>query len=159
MEIINQYECNRVQSRGASQIGICNGVQKSLEIIGSAPQGHICLERWQLWPIVGGAGNGAAEKDWHWDLKPGMAAIWHLFFGPWFLLGTTRHWAPFWGPHGLGVLLAPCSLGESQDHAALEVLPFCHVDGAGRLNHGYGTPDWAEVERRTVCVYGYSKEL
>ena len=25
--------------------------------------------------IVGGVGNGAAEKDWRWDLNPGAAAI------------------------------------------------------------------------------------
>ena len=36
-----QY-CNRVQPRGGPQIGICNGVQKSLEIIGSTSQGHTC---------------------------------------------------------------------------------------------------------------------
>ena len=38
------------------------------------------------------------------------------------------------------------------------------ADGARSLNHGllllflrYGTPDWAQGEGRTVCVYGYSK--
>ena len=75
---------------GRPQIGICNGVQKSLEIIGSTPQGHTCPECWQLWPVVGGVGNGAAEEDWHWDLNPGMAAIWGLLLGPHILLGTTR---------------------------------------------------------------------
>ena len=73
---------NRVQTRGGPQTGICNGVQKSLEIIGSKPQGHTCLECWQPWPIVGGAGNGAAEEDWRWDLSPGTAAIWRLFLRP-----------------------------------------------------------------------------
>ena len=68
--------CNRVKPRGGPQIGICNGVQKNLERIGSTPQGHTCPECWQLWPIVGGGGNAAAEEDWRWDLNPGEAAIW-----------------------------------------------------------------------------------
>ena len=83
-------------------MGICNGVQKSLEIIGSTPQGHTFLECWQLWPIAGGARNGAAEENWRWDLNPSAAAIWSLFLGP----------------RGFGSA------------------PFCHVDGAGSLNHG-----------------------
>ena len=58
--------CNGVQPRGGPQTGICNGVQKSLEISGSTPQGHTCTECWQLWPIVGGAGDEAAEEDWRW---------------------------------------------------------------------------------------------
>ena len=40
------------------------------------------------------------------------------------------------------------------------------ADGSGNLNHGlllfslrYSTPDWAEGEGRTVCIYGYSKGL
>ena len=40
------------------------------------------------------------------------------------------------------------------------------TDGARSLNHGllllflrYGTPDWGEVEGRTVCVCRYSKGL
>ena len=39
------------------------------------------------------------------------------------------------------------------------------ADGAGSLNHGLllflrcGTADWAEGDRRTVCVCGYSKGL
>ena len=40
------------------------------------------------------------------------------------------------------------------------------ADGARSLNHRllllflqYGTPDWAEGEGRTVCIYGYSKGL
>ena len=64
---------------------------------------------------MGGAGNGAAEEDWRWDLNPGAAAIWRVFLGPGSLFETMN-------PFG--------------DHAALEVLPFCHVDGAGSLNHG-----------------------
>ena len=47
-----ESNCNRIQPKGGPQIGICNGVQKSLEIIGSTPQGQTCLECWQLWPIV-----------------------------------------------------------------------------------------------------------
>ena len=78
-------------------MGICNGVQKSLEIIGSTPQGHTCLECWQLWPVVGGAENGAAEED----LNPGTAAIWYLFLGPHIFLGTTQLWQR--GPRGFGV--------------------------------------------------------
>ena len=76
-------------SQEGPQPGICNGVQKSLEIIGSTPQGHSCPERWPLWPIVGGARNEAAEEDWHWDLNPGSADIWHLFWGPHLFWGTT----------------------------------------------------------------------
>ena len=65
-------------------------------MIGCTPQGHTCpdllwqpseagkiRECWQLWPIVGGVGNGAAEEDWRWDLNPGTAVMRHL-------LGTTR---------------------------------------------------------------------
>ena len=67
-------------------------LQKSLEMIGSTPQGHSCpdllwqpskagkiQEGWQLWPIVEGVRNGAAEEDWHWDLNPGAAAMLGLF--------------------------------------------------------------------------------
>ena len=63
-------------------------LRKSLEMIGSTPQGHACpdllwqpskagkiQECWQVQLIVGGVGNGAAEEDWHWDLNPGVAAI------------------------------------------------------------------------------------
>ena len=109
-------ECNRVQPRGGPQIGICDGVRKSLEIIGSTPQCHACLECWQLWPNVGEVGNGAAEGDWCWDVKPGIAAIWHLFLGPCILSGTTKLWQRL-GQRGFGSA------------------PFCHVDGAGSLNH------------------------
>ena len=86
-----QYSCNRVQPRGGLQKGICNGVQKSLEIIGSTPQGHTCLECWQPWPIVGGAGNGAAEEDWRWDLNPGTVAIRCLFGGTMWLGHLFRY--------------------------------------------------------------------
>ena len=41
----------------------------------------------------GRVGNGAAEEDWHWNLNPGMAAIWGF--------------------------LGPRSFGKSWDHAAL----------------------------------------
>ena len=71
-------------------------LRKSLEMIGSTPQGHTCRdllsqpskagkieECWQLWWIVRGVGNGATEEDWPWDLNPGMAAMWGL-------LGTMR---------------------------------------------------------------------
>ena len=103
-----------VQLRGGPQIGICNGVQKSLEITGSTPQGHTCPECWLLWTTVGGARNGAAEEDWHWDLNPGGATIWRLFLGPRVFSGTTQ----LFPGHGFGSA------------------PFCHVDGAGSLNHG-----------------------
>ena len=62
-------------------------------MIGSTPQGHTCLdlvwqpnkagklqECWQLRPIVGGIRNDVAEEDWRWDLNPGAAAIWRLFW-------------------------------------------------------------------------------
>ena len=106
-----QHICNRVQPREGPQVGICNGVQKSLEIIGSTPQGHTCLECWQLWPNVGGARNGSAEEDWRWDLNPGGQLLgisfWdHASFrGPRALgvfWGTTRRWASFRGPYGFG---------------------------------------------------------
>ena len=71
-------------------------------MIGSTPQGHACLdllwqpskagkirECWQLWPIVGAVGNGAAEEDWCWDLNPSEAAKRHLF-------GTTGVWGTTW---------------------------------------------------------------
>ena len=89
-------DCNRVQLRGGPQIGICNRVQKSLEIIGSTPQGHTCPECGQLGPVVGGAGNGAAEDDSRWDLNWGAAAVCISFWD------HTARW----------------------DHTALEVLPF-----------------------------------
>ena len=65
----------------------------------------------------------------------------------------------------------PCGFGGvgGEDHAALaEWGPSGGdtADGARSLNHGllllflrYSTPDWAEGEGRTVCVYGYSKGL
>ena len=65
-------------------------------MIGSTPQGHTCpdllwqpskagkiWECWQLWPIVGGVGNGTAEEDWREDLNPGATAMQGLF-------GTTQ---------------------------------------------------------------------
>ena len=65
-------------------------------MIGSTPQGQTCpdllwqprkagkiWESWQLWPIVGGVGNGAAEEDWCWDLNPGLAAMGCLFRTMW----------------------------------------------------------------------------
>ena len=63
-------------------------LHESLEMIGSTPWGHACLdllwqpskagkiqECWQVQLIVGGVGNGAAEEDWHRDLNPGTAAM------------------------------------------------------------------------------------
>ena len=54
-------------------------------------------------------------------------------------------------PHGFGLT------EDGSSHTA---------DGAGSLNQGllllslrYGTPDWAQGEGRTVCIYGYSKGL
>ena len=79
------------------QLPLVTEPAKSLEMIGSTPQGHTCPELlwqpskagkirecWQLWPIVGGVGNGVAEEDWHWDLNPGAAATRHLFGTTWF---------------------------------------------------------------------------
>ena len=136
-----------MQPRGGPQIRICNGVQKNLEIIGSTSQGHICPECWQLWPIVGGAGNGAAEEDWRWDLNPGVAAIWRLFLGPrgfgkvgdhvaWVRIRTTQLWKCSLLPRGW------CR--EPEPWTSTSFLR-------------YGTPDWAEGEGRTVCICGYSK--
>ena len=83
------------QDGTGKQLPLVTGPE-SLEMIGSMRWGHTCLdllwqlskagkirECWQLWPIVGAVGNGAAEEDWCWDLNPGVAAMQHLF-------GTTR---------------------------------------------------------------------
>ena len=56
------------------QLPLLQSLPKSLEMIGSTPQGHTCpdllwqpskagkiREFWQLWPIVGGVGNGVAK--------------------------------------------------------------------------------------------------
>ena len=94
IETVMRY-CNRMLPGGRPQIGICNGVQKSLEIIGSTPESHTCPECWQLWPIVGGARNGPAEEDWCWDLNPGMAAI------------PRERTLRFWGRRERG----PCGFG------------------------------------------------
>ena len=127
-----------MQPRGGSQRGICNGVQKSLEIIDSTTQGHTCPECWQLWPIVGGAGNGAAEEDWCWDLNPGTAAIRRFFFGTTSLVETTRLWRLF------------------REHSAWEVLSFCPVDGAGGLNHFFPEiwyPGLGKGEKKGLCAF------
>ena len=78
------------------QLPLVTELAKSLEMIGSTPQGHTCPELlwqpskagkirecWQVWTIVGGVSNGGAEEDWRWDLNPGSAAMHHLF-------GTTQ---------------------------------------------------------------------
>ena len=65
---------------------------ESLEMVWSKPWGHACpdllwkprkagkiWECWQLWPVVGGVGNGEAEEDGRWDLNPGVAAVQGLF--------------------------------------------------------------------------------
>ena len=65
-------------------MGLTMAAQKSWKI----------QECWQLWPIVGGVGNGAAEEDWHWDLNPGAAAIPEKI---------TQLWQRL-GPRGFGVL-------------------------------------------------------
>ena len=130
-----------MQQRGGPQIGICNGVEKSLEIIGSTAQGHTCPECWQLWPIVGGAGNGAAQEDWRWDLNPGAAAIWRLFWGPRIFFGTTRLWQRvrtmrLWKcsrlPHGW------CREPEPQTSTSFL---------------RYGTPDRAKGDKEGLCVF------
>ena len=66
--------------------------------------------------IVGGVGNGAAEEDWCWDLKPRQAAV------------------PERGPRGFGgegredhAALAewgPRSFGERGEPRVFGVLPF-----------------------------------
>ena len=111
IETVMRY-CNRMLPGGRPQIGICNGVQKSLEIIGSTPQGHTCPECWQLWPIVGGAGNGAAEEDWRWDLNSGRQP-----FGVFF--GTTN---PFGDHAALGVVLGTMRLWKGSIIATWMVL-------------------------------------
>ena len=64
------------------------------------------------------------------------------------------------GPHGFGGV-------GGENHAALAEWGShggSRADGAGSLNHRllllflrYYTPDWAEGEGRTVCIYEYSK--
>ena len=74
------------------QLPLTQSLGKILEMIGSTPQGHTCLdllwqlskagkirECWQLSSIVSGVGNAEAEEDWHWDLNPGKAAMRSLF--------------------------------------------------------------------------------
>ena len=131
-----------MQPRRGPQLGICNEAQKRLKIIGSTPQGLTCPECWQLWPIVGGARNGAAEEDWSWDLNPSAAAIWRLFLGPCILSGTTQHWASFWGPFSFGSApFLPCGwCWEPESRTSTSFLR-------------YGTPDWEEGEGRTVRLW------
>ena len=84
---------------------------------------------------MGGAGNGASEEDWRWDLNPGEAAI------------------PKRGSRSFG------GVGE-ENHAALAEWGLRGnntADGARSLNHRllllflrYGTQDWAEEEGSTV---------
>ena len=107
-------------------------------MIGSTPQGHTCpdllwqpskagkiREHWQLWPIVGRVGNGAAEEDWHWDLNPGGAAIRHP-------VGTTWLWCLF------GTM-------QLEQRRTTDRILFLFLR--------YGAPDWAEGEGRTVCLW------
>ena len=108
----------------------------SLENIGSTPQGHTCpdllwqpskagkiWECWQLWPVVGGVGNGVAEEGWCWDLNPGAAAMRHL-------------------------LEDHMSLGSFWDHVA-----WAEKHGLLFLFLRYGTPDCSEEEGRTVHLW------
>ena len=82
-------------------------------------------EYWQLWPIVGGVGNGVAEEDWPWDLNSGVAALRRLF-------GTTLLW---------------CLFG---DHAAAWAEK---KQGLLFLFLQYSTLDWAEGEGRIACLW------
>ena len=83
------------------QFPLVTAPAESLEMVWSEPWGHACpdllwqprkagkiQECWQLWPVVGGVGNGAAEEDWCWDLNPGVAAMQGLFGTVW--LGQRR---------------------------------------------------------------------
>ena len=83
-----ENQCNKVQPRGVPKQGFVMRSRRAC----STPQDYTCLQCWQLWPVVGGTGNGAAEEDWHWDINPGMAAIRCLFLGPCVFLGTTHLW-------------------------------------------------------------------
>ena len=83
---------------------------------------------------MGGVGNGAAGEEWHWNLKPGVAAIAGEDHRALAEKGENHAALAEWGPHG-------------SDSA----------DGAWSLNHRllllllrYSTPDWAEGEGRTV---------
>ena len=132
---------NRVPPRGGAQTGICNGVQEELGDNWLHTTGPHLPECWQLWPIVGGAGNGAVEEDWRWDLNPGTAAIWHLFLGPRSFGRVRTTW------------LWKCSL-----FATWMVLG-AWITRTSTSFLRFGIPDWPEGEGRTVCVCGYSKEL
>ena len=83
---------------------------------------------------MGGVRNGAAGEEWHWNLKPGVAATAGEDHRALAEKGENHAALAEWGPHG----------GDS-------------ADGAWSLNHRllllflrYSTPDWAEGERRTV---------
>ena len=63
---------------------------------------------------MGGAGNGASEEDWRWDLNPGEAAIPKRGSRSFGGVGGEDHAAlAEWGPHGSNT-----------------------ADDAGSLNHG-----------------------
>ena len=119
---------------------------KRLEMIDSTSQGHICpdllwqpsktgriRECWQLWPIVGGMGNGVAEEDWHWDLNPGMAAMQRLF-------GTVRL-----GQRRTRHLFGTMRLGQRSTD-----FYFFFWDMV---------PQTAQRRKEGLCVCGYSKGL
>ena len=79
---------NSTQDGTGSNCPWLQGLRESLEMIGSMPWGHVCLDLlwqpskagrirgcWQVYLIVGGVGNGAAEEDGRWDLNLGAAAM------------------------------------------------------------------------------------
>ena len=176
-----------MQPRWGPQIGICNGVQKSLETMGSMPQGHTCPRMLAAVANCGRRRKWGCRGSWHWDLNPGVAAVRHLFLGPLVFSGTTQLWHRVRTNAALGCSLLPRGLGSRRDFAWkrrgkrtlaggpwegaawLWITGDCGgdtADGARSLNHRllllflrYCTPDWAEAEGRAVCVCGYSKEL
>ena len=105
---------------------------ESLEMIGSTPQGHTCLdllwhprkagkiwECWQVQPIVGGVRNGDAEEGWRWDLNPGMAAVGGRTTWLWGSLCPKASEAgeTLWGRKRVKGLLL---LGQHKCHAGLD---------------------------------------
>ena len=129
-----------MQPRGGPQTGICNGVQKSLERIGSTPQGHTCPELlWQ--PRKAGkygtlAGVAACGRSQKWGCRGRLA----LGFKP--RCGSherrePRGFGKVWShealglplPHSLGSWKARCS---SNAELSLSSLEECRRDTAGR---------------------------
>ena len=72
---------------------------------------------------MGGVGNGAAGEEWHWNLKPGVAAIAGEDHRALTEKGENHAALAEWGPRG----------GDS-------------ADGAWSLNHTQTSTSFAEIQ-------------